>query len=81
MELWKRRIRINDTTSVKNYLFKAIRLRIFRQQSKWSVSERVSEDYHFRFEIDTGVTWIETDEMDNTLKKSIQFFTGDSDEY
>jgi RNA polymerase sigma factor (sigma-70 family) len=69
MELWKRRIRINDTASVKNYLFKAIRLRIFRQQSKWSLPEQISEDYHFRFEIDTEVTWIENDEMDSTLKK------------
>ncbi|MFA6083867.1 RNA polymerase sigma factor [Mucilaginibacter sp.] len=69
MELWNRRIRINDTASVKNYLFKAIRLRIFRQQSKWSLPEQISEDYHFRFEIDTEASWIENDETDSTLKR------------
>ena len=49
-ELWNRRERINSTASVKWYLCKAVRLRIFRDQSKWNRNEEVSGDYNFLVE-------------------------------
>jgi len=46
-ELWNRRSRISATPAVKWYLFKAMRLRIFREQSKWTKSESLDESYNF----------------------------------
>lgn len=46
-ELWYRRKKINDTPSVKSYLFKALRLRIFREHAKWSKTEPLKDDYEF----------------------------------
>jgi len=46
-ELWNRRSRISATPAVKWYLFKAMRLRIFREQSKWTKSESLDESYDF----------------------------------
>lgn len=34
IELWNRRHSINETSSIKWYLFKSVRLRIFREASK-----------------------------------------------
>lgn len=47
LELWKRRERISPTASVKWYLYKAVRLRIFRDQSQWNRNEQINEDYQF----------------------------------
>src|SRR5882762_8653987 len=44
LELWNRRLRINSTPAVKWYLFKAVRLRIFREQSKWNRGEELHDD-------------------------------------
>jgi RNA polymerase sigma factor (sigma-70 family) len=49
-ELWKRKEKINSTPSVKWYLFKAVRLRIFRDQSKWTKNEELSDEYNFLVE-------------------------------
>ena len=49
-ELWNRRERINNTPSVKSYLLKALRLRIFRERSKWNNSETIDENYCFNIE-------------------------------
>ena len=49
-ELWKRKEKINSTPSVKWYLFKAVRLRIFRDQSKWTKNEELSDNYDFLVE-------------------------------
>lgn len=38
-ELWNRRNKIKQAACVKAYLFKALRLRIFREQSKWNNME------------------------------------------
>jgi RNA polymerase sigma factor (sigma-70 family) len=50
LELWSRKERINPTESVKWYLFKAIRLRIFREQSNWDKHDEVNDEYHFLVE-------------------------------
>lgn len=54
-ELWYRRKKINHTPSVKSYLFKALRLRIFREQSKWGKTQPLQDDYEFvvEFNIET----------------------------
>jgi RNA polymerase sigma factor (sigma-70 family) len=52
-ELWNRREAINSTASVKSYLFKSLRLRIFREKSKW-VSSAISED-SYEFIVDFSV--------------------------
>ncbi|MGX5689718.1 RNA polymerase sigma factor [Arcticibacter tournemirensis] len=44
--LWNCRNTINDTPSVKSYLFKALRLRVFRERTKWS-NDVLDEDYDF----------------------------------
>ena len=54
-ELWNRRLKIKATEAVKWYLFKAVRLRIFREQSKWNKSEPLDKGYEFlvEFNIET----------------------------
>ncbi|MDB5127084.1 MAG: sigma-70 family polymerase sigma factor [Mucilaginibacter sp.] len=49
-ELWKRKEKIKSTPAVKWYLFKAVRLRIFRDQSKWTKNEELSDEYNFLVE-------------------------------
>jgi RNA polymerase sigma factor (sigma-70 family) len=51
-ELWNRRDKIRQAESVKAYLFKALRLRIFRERSKWESSESLDENYEFIIEFD-----------------------------
>ena len=60
-ELWNRRERIKQTESVKAYLFKALRLRIFREKSNWAYSESLDENYDFLIEFDIETTIIETE--------------------
>lgn len=50
LELWNKHHLINATPSVKWYLFKALRLRIFRNQSNWNKNEQLNDDYHFMVE-------------------------------
>ncbi|HTF30360.1 MAG TPA: sigma-70 family RNA polymerase sigma factor [Flavitalea sp.] len=49
-ELWKRKEKIKSTPAVKWYLLKAVRLRIFRDQAKWSRTEELSANYDFAVE-------------------------------
>ena len=49
-ELWKRRDKISATPSVKWYLFKSIRTRIFHEQSKWNRVDELPGNYHFLVE-------------------------------
>lgn len=46
-QLWSRRENISATKSVKWYLFKAVRLRIFKENAKWHKDEELNEDYDF----------------------------------
>lgn len=49
-ELWNKRQRINTTASVKAYLLKSLRLRIYRELPKWNYAECLNDDYHFVIE-------------------------------
>ena len=49
-ELWNRREKISQAVSVKAYLFKSLRLRIFREQSKWNNSDSFEDTFLFKDE-------------------------------
>ncbi len=59
LELWNRRENINSTASVKSYLFKSLRLRIFREKSKWTTNQSLNEDYCFEIEFNIESKLIE----------------------
>lgn len=46
LSLWNCRNTINDTASVKSYLFKSLRMRVFRERAKWS-NDALDDDYDF----------------------------------
>jgi RNA polymerase sigma factor (sigma-70 family) len=71
LELWNRRERISSTPAVKWYLFKAVRLRIFREQSKWNKNEALDENYEFLVEFNIESKMI-TDLETITLSSKIQ---------
>lgn len=60
LELWRKRERINSTPSVKWYLFKSLRLRIFRDQPGWQRNEALEENYNFLVEFNVESQLIET---------------------
>jgi RNA polymerase sigma factor (sigma-70 family) len=71
LELWNRRLKISATQAVKWYLFKAVRLRIFREQSKWNAGEALDESYEFlvEFNIESKmITDLEVVELSNKIK-------------
>jgi RNA polymerase sigma factor (sigma-70 family) len=65
-ELWNRRERIKQTESVKSYLFKALRMRIFREKPKWKLSESIDDNYEFIVEFD-----VEADIIKQELSEEI----------
>ena len=72
LELWNRKERISPTPAVKWYLFKAVRLRIFREQSKWHIGEPLDENYEFlvEFNIETKIiTDLENLELSNKIRQ------------
>jgi RNA polymerase sigma factor (sigma-70 family) len=72
LELWNRRLKISSTPAVKYYLFKAVRLRIFREQSKWNRGEPIDENYEFivEFNIESKmITHLETLELSTRIKQ------------
>jgi RNA polymerase sigma factor (sigma-70 family) len=72
LELWNRRDKISPTPAVKWYLFKAVRLRIFREQSKWNKGEALDENYEFlvEFNIESKIiSDLENLELSNKIKQ------------
>lgn len=69
LELWNRRSRISATASVKWYLFKAVRLRIFRDQSKWRRNELLSDDYDFMVEFNIESKIINEGDQDSLTSR------------
>jgi len=51
-ELWNRRDKIRQAECVKSYLYKSLRLRIFRERSKWKSAELLEDNYEFMIEFD-----------------------------
>jgi RNA polymerase sigma factor (sigma-70 family) len=72
LELWNRRLKISPTPAVKYYLFKALRLRIFREQAKWNRGEALDENYEFivEFNIETKmIADLETVELSTRIQQ------------
>lgn len=59
LELWKKHTKVNFTPSVKWYLFKSLRLRIFRDQTAWQRNELLDENYNFLVEFNIESQLIE----------------------
>lgn len=71
-ELWNRREKIRQAESVKAYLFKALRMRIFREKSKWKLTESLDENYEFIIEFDVEANIIKqelSEEICSKLRK------------
>jgi RNA polymerase sigma factor (sigma-70 family) len=51
-ELWNRREKIRQAENVKAYLYKALRMRIFREKSKWQQPVSIEDNYQFVVEFD-----------------------------
>lgn len=71
IELWNRRATINETQSVKWYLFKSVRMRIFRERPKWERTEMLSEDYQFTVEFNVEsnlIAQLELEELSAKIK-------------
>jgi len=67
LELWSKRDKIKSTSYVKWYLFKSVRLRIFREQIKWSRADTLEDDYHFTVEFN-----IESSIIEETTAKDLK---------
>lgn len=75
LDLWNRRFDISETSTIKSYLFKAIRNRVLREKSKWFKNELLNEDYDFalEFAIDSKlITDTANLELAEKVKKLIQ---------
>lgn len=74
LELWNRRLRISATQAVKWYLFKAVRLRIFRERPKWNRGETLDESYEFlvEFNIESKmISDLERVELSDKIKQTL----------
>jgi len=71
LSLWNSRANIGPAASVKSYLFKALRMRIFREKSKWGVAEVLDENYTFMIEFNIENKLIEEQSSEETRLKII----------
>lgn len=62
-ELWMRRERISQVSSVKWYLIKSVRSRIFKDQGKWNISEKLNDEYMFMVEFNIESRIIQNDDQ------------------
>lgn len=65
-ELWNRRDKIRQAECVKSYLYKSLRLRIFREKSKWKQLVPLENDYEFMIEFDIESTIIQEELSQHT---------------
>jgi RNA polymerase sigma factor (sigma-70 family) len=71
-ELWNRREKIRQAECVKSYLYKALRMRIFRERSKWKQALPIEDNYEFLMEFDAESNIINREvsqEVYNKLQK------------
>ena len=79
IELWNRRNSINETNSVKWYLFKSVRLRIFRDAPKWNRTTPLEEEYEFAVEFNIEhqlIIDLETQELSLRIKSVLNKLPG-----
>lgn len=74
-ELWNRRENVRQAECVKAYLFKALRMRIFRERPKWKLTESLEDNYKFAIEFDIEVNIIKqelSEEICQKLKRILE---------
>lgn len=79
IELWNRRHSINETNSIKWYLFKSVRLRIFREAHKWNKNLPLEQDYQFAVEFNIEhqlIVDLETQELSSRIKSVLNRLPG-----
>lgn len=64
-DLWERRERIGATPAVKGYLFKAMRHRVFREQSNWIRHQELEDSYDFLVDFSIESKLIEDTDIAN----------------
>lgn len=50
LDLWNRRFDISESSTIKSYLFKAIKNRVLREKNKWLKDEQLDDGYDFVLE-------------------------------
>lgn len=50
LDLWNRRFDISESSTIKSYLFKAIKNRVLREKNKWLKDELLDDNYDFVLE-------------------------------
>jgi RNA polymerase sigma factor (sigma-70 family) len=75
-ELWNRRDKIRQAECVKSYLYKALRLRIFRERSKWKPAEFIEDNYEFMIEFDVESNII-NEEVSQEIYHKLEKILGD----
>jgi RNA polymerase sigma factor (sigma-70 family) len=74
-ELWNRRDKIRQAECVKSYLYKALRLRIFREKPKWKQAEPLENNYEFMIEFDVESNII-SEELSQEIYHKLQSILG-----
>lgn len=69
VELWNRRDKIRQAECIKSYLYKSLRLKIFREQSKWKHPLPLEDNYEFLIEFDVESTIIREEHSHDTRQK------------
>ncbi|OZI09356.1 hypothetical protein BWI93_04135 [Siphonobacter sp. BAB-5385] len=66
-DLWEHRSTISQPAVIKPYLYKALRLRIFREQAKWTRWENVEPETYFEFSVENH--WVEQQHATETREQ------------
>jgi RNA polymerase sigma factor (sigma-70 family) len=75
-ELWNRREKISQAANVKAYLFKSLRLRIFREQSKWNNSASFEDSFLFEDDFNIESHLIQ-EQTSKEIRKKLQTILAD----
>lgn len=76
MELWRRRENLSHVSTVKAYLFTALRFKIYRERKKWQLNEEIDADDVFYTEISIEARLIEDQEKAETKLKIEELLNG-----
>ncbi|PWG81856.1 RNA polymerase sigma factor [Pararcticibacter amylolyticus] len=66
LSLWNCRLHINQTPSVKSYLLKSLRFRIFKEKDKWNSDNLADTDYSFEVDFSVEDKMIEEQNRNET---------------
>lgn len=66
LSLWNCRLHISQTPSVKSYLLKSLRFRIFKEKDKWNSDNLADTDYSFEVDFSVEDKMIEEQNRNET---------------